>query len=149
MQCWHSGKSNNALFQSQLHSQGPLLPFPWSERERETLENITLREGLANSLHYSWLASPSLHVMFCHLPDSGRHVTSIFQGLSLSLSIPRGQERRGPWEWGCLNLFHLNSLLHSDFIFTNSCSLSCKRINITNIILDLVWFELSNIVMPI
>ena len=37
-----------------------------------------------------------LYVMFCHLPDSGRHVTSIFQGSSLSLSRSRRQEGEDP-----------------------------------------------------
>jgi len=36
--------------------------------------------------------SPSPYVMFCHLPDCGRHVTSDFQGLSLSLALD-GKER--------------------------------------------------------
>ena len=31
--------------------------------------------------------------MFCHLPDSARHVTSVFQGLSLSLAPGDGKER--------------------------------------------------------
>ena len=44
--------------------------------------------------HYFWLASPSLYVMFCHLPDSWRHLTSVFQGLSLSRS--RGREGGEP-----------------------------------------------------
>ena len=52
-----------------------------------------------NICHYSWLASPSLYVMFWHLPDSGRHVTSVFQGLFLCLSL-QGTGRRGPWEQG-------------------------------------------------
>ena len=34
-------------------------------------------------------------VMFCHLPDSGRQVTSIFQGLSLSRSRGREGEHTG------------------------------------------------------
>ena len=88
-------------------SQGPLLAFPWSERERETLENaghVSLRiwemtkynieGGAANSYHYSRLPSPPLEVMFCHLPYSGRHVTSVFQGLSLARS--RGRDGEDP-----------------------------------------------------
>ena len=31
--------------------------------------------------------------MFCHVPDSGKNVTSVFQGLSLSL---QGMGKRGP-----------------------------------------------------
>jgi len=50
--------------------------------------------GHANSHHYSWLPSSSLYVMFCHLPDSGRHVISVFQGLFLSRS--RGREGKDP-----------------------------------------------------
>ena len=78
----------------------PLRPVPWSERKKETLENAghvspriwemtkyNKEEGAANSYHCSWLASPSLLVMFCHLPDSARHATSVFQGLDLSLSL--------------------------------------------------------------
>ena len=40
---------------------------------------------------------PLPYVMFCHLPDSGRHMTSIFQGrsLSLSLSLSRSRGREG------------------------------------------------------
>ena len=35
----------------------------------------------------------------CNLPNSGRHVTSVFQGLSLSLSLSlRRAGRREPWE---------------------------------------------------
>ena len=68
---------------------------PWCERKRETLENAghvspriwemtkyNKEGGAAISYHYSWLASPSLLVMF-----SARHVTSVFQGLSLPLSL--------------------------------------------------------------
>ena len=47
--------------------------------------------------HYFRLASPCLYVMFCHLLDSWRHLTSVFQGLSLSL---QGTGRRGTWERG-------------------------------------------------
>ena len=99
----------------QPRSQGPLLPVPCPSpeaSERETLENAVhvspriwemtkhnIGVGAANFYHYSWLASPSLFVMFCHLPDSGRHATSIFQGLSLALA-PQGTGRRGPWERG-------------------------------------------------
>ena len=35
----------------------------------------------------------------CNVPDSGRHVTSVFQDLSLSLSLRRAG-RREPWERG-------------------------------------------------
>ena len=62
-------------------------------------DKTTKREEMANTHYYSRLASPSLYVMFCHLPDSGRHVTSVFQGLSLSF---QGTGRRGPWERGCV-----------------------------------------------
>ena len=44
--------------------------------------------------------------MFSHLADSGRHVTSVFQSLSLSLSL-QGKGRRGPWERGCF-LYSIN-----------------------------------------
>ena len=37
-------------------------------------------------------------IVFCNLPDSGRHVTSASQGLSLSRSMGAG--RREPWERG-------------------------------------------------
>ena len=35
------------------------------------------------------LTCPSPKSFVCNLPDSGRHVTSVFQGLSLSLSLCR------------------------------------------------------------
>ena len=86
--------------QLQPRSQGPLLPVPWSQRERETLENAghvspriwemtkhNLEGGADMSGVIIRICSPSLYVMFSHLPDSGRHVTSVFQGLSLSLSL--------------------------------------------------------------
>ena len=93
----------------QPHSQGPLLPVPWSERhrerERETLENAGHVSPSKKKFprwgpcffffHYSCLANPSRYVMFCHLPDSWRHVTSVFQGVSLSLSL-QGTGRREP-----------------------------------------------------
>ena len=37
--------------------------------------------------------------MFCHLPDSGRHVTNVFQGISLALALAfsrRGREGEDP-----------------------------------------------------
>ena len=37
------------------------------------------------------LTCPSPQSSFCNLPDSGRHVTSVFQGLSLSLSRSVGR----------------------------------------------------------
>ena len=46
------------------------------------------------------LTCPSPKSFVCNLPDSGRHVTSIFQGLSLSLSLRRAG-RREPWERRC------------------------------------------------
>ena len=86
----------------------PLTPVPWCERKRETLENAghvspriwemtkyNKERGAANSYHYSWLASSSLLVIFCHLPESARHVTSVFQGLSLPLSLSRSRGREG------------------------------------------------------
>ena len=48
---------------AQPPSQGPLLPAPWSERDRD--------------------------------PDSGRHVTSVYQGLCLSRSMGRVGENPG------------------------------------------------------
>ena len=45
------------------------------------------------------LTCPSLKSFVCNFPDSGRHVTSVFQVLSLSL---RRAGRREPWERGCL-----------------------------------------------
>ena len=53
-----------------------------------------LEGGAGKSLVMVRICSPSLYVMFCHLPDSGRHVTSVFQGLSLSRS--RGREGEDP-----------------------------------------------------
>ena len=43
------------------------------------------------------LTCPSPKSFVCKLPDSGRHVTSVFQGLSLLL---RRAGRREPWEQG-------------------------------------------------
>ena len=43
------------------------------------------------------LTCPSPKSFVCNLPDSERHVTSVFQGLSLSL---RKAGRREPWEQG-------------------------------------------------
>ena len=43
------------------------------------------------------LTCPSPKSLVCNLPDSGRHVTNVFQGLSLSLS-PYRAGRREPWE---------------------------------------------------
>ena len=43
------------------------------------------------------LTCPSPKSFVCNLSDSGRYVTSVFQGLSLSLSL-RGAGRREPWE---------------------------------------------------
>ena len=39
------------------------------------------------------LTCPSPKSVVCNLPDSGTHVTSVFQGLSLSLALYGGQER--------------------------------------------------------
>ena len=41
------------------------------------------------------LTSPSPKSIVCNLPDSGRHVTSVFQGLSLSRSVGRVGENPG------------------------------------------------------
>ena len=41
------------------------------------------------------LTCPSPKSFVCNLPDSGRHVTSVFQGLSLSRSIERVEENPG------------------------------------------------------
>ena len=41
------------------------------------------------------LACPSLKSFFCNLPDSGRHVTSVCQGFSLSRSVGRVGENPG------------------------------------------------------
>ena len=41
------------------------------------------------------LTCPSPKSFVCNLPDSGRHVTSVFQGLSLSRSIGRVGENPG------------------------------------------------------
>ena len=48
------------------------------------------------------LTCPSPKSFVCNLPDSGRHGTSIYQGLSLSCSIGRVHCRREPWERGCV-----------------------------------------------
>ena len=85
-------------------SQGPLLPVPWSERE--SLENAghvspriweMTRHNLEGKAGKSGvmvrICSSSLYVMFCHLPDAWGHVTSVFQGLSLSLAPGDGKER--------------------------------------------------------
>ena len=85
------------------------LPSPGA-RERETLENAghvsprtsemtkhNLEGRTGKSGVMVRICSPSLYVIFCHLPDSERHVTSVFQGLSLSLSLSlapgNGKER--------------------------------------------------------
>ena len=91
----------------QPRSQGPLLPIPWSKSERETLENVghvyprtwemtkhNIEGGAGKSGVMVRVCSPSPYVRFCHLPDSGRHVISVFQGLSLSHS--RGWEGEDP-----------------------------------------------------
>ena len=41
------------------------------------------------------LTCPSPKSFVCNLPDSGRHVTSVFQGLSLSRSVGRVGENPG------------------------------------------------------
>ena len=41
------------------------------------------------------LTRPSPKSFVCNLPDSGRHVTSVFQGLSLSRSVGRVGENPG------------------------------------------------------
>ena len=41
------------------------------------------------------LTCPSPKSFVCNLPDSGRHVTSVFQGLSLSRSVGRVAENPG------------------------------------------------------
>ena len=79
---------------------------------------------LCRDKSHTYLPSPKSFV--CNLQDSGRHVTSVFQGLSLSLSLRRAG-RREPWErgwlfrkgsklagcsiqislqWPCANVFH-------------------------------------------
>ena len=83
-------------------------------RERETLENTghvspriwemtnhNLEGRAGKSGVMVRICSPSLYVIFCHLPDSERHVTSVFQGLSLSFAPGDGKERTLGTERGC------------------------------------------------
>ena len=53
-----------------------------------------IEEGLASQSNAENLQPPTPYVMFCYLPDSGRHVTRVFQGLSISRS--RGGEGEDP-----------------------------------------------------
>ena len=107
-------------------SQGPLLPVPWSERE--SLENAghvspriweMTRHNLEGKAGKSGvmvrICSSSLYVMFCDLPDAWRHVTSVFQGLSLSLSRSRGREGEDPGKEVATFLFFLFSVSHTQF----------------------------------
>ena len=49
---------------------------------------------LCREKSHTYLLLPQI-VFFCNLPDSGRHVTSVFQGLSLSRSRGRVGENPG------------------------------------------------------
>ena len=69
--------------------------------------------------------------MFCHLPDSGRQVTSLFQGLSLSLP---GTGRRGPCEQGCNPHVSSTSSTSSYSLFTAVTCCSFLGFNFNKII---------------
>ena len=99
------------------------------------------------------LTCPSPKSFACNLPDSGRHVTSVSQVLSLSLSLSlRGAGGREPWERGCAcgklrmnknrrqaifnwaakGLFFLKGgggYTHSGYHKTLSATIACDRIS--------------------
>ena len=63
--------------------------------------------------------------MFCHLPDSGRHVASVFQGFSLSLAPGGGKERtlRTRLHHNFYFFFFLLKWTESKFLVNRSCLL--------------------------
>ena len=69
---------------------------------------------------------PSLKSFVCNLPDSGRHVTSVFQGLSLSRSMGAG--RREPWErgWNLSTFFVVGHVLSAKVLYEWSVNLGFR-----------------------
>ena len=68
--------------------------FRVQDQVRYTMAALTCLCSVETNLT---LTRPSPKSFVCNLPDSGRHVTSLFQGLSLSLWRAG---RREPWERG-------------------------------------------------
>ena len=66
--------------------------FRVQDQVRYTMAALTCLCSVETNLT---LTCPSPKSFVCNLPDSGRHVTSVFQGLSLSRSVGRVGESPG------------------------------------------------------
>ena len=83
------------------------------------------------------LTCPSPKSFVYNLPDSGRHVTSIFQVLSRARALRRAG-RREPWEWGWLPIWFpihcpLKKIVYGSWKVLKICLRASKR-----------WLILSN-----
>ena len=71
------------------------LHYFWRSRSGQVHSFMAVLTCLCSVETNLTLTCPSFKSFVCHLPDSGRHVTSVFQGLSNSCSEGRVGENPG------------------------------------------------------